>query len=258
MKLVPFLILCSCLFASTLVAQQKKKSDKYPSYFGFIGAPVIPNNFVGATATSFQDTAGRMFTTFNNTWGYTFGAIARIGLSKSFAIETGITQVHRNYRVDVAIPDSAINCSQQLSFVNYDVPINGLVYVQMAEKWYMNALLGLSINQYPTDVRDSILPGQGKKIWVEGRRTNRTYFAANAGIGWEYRTLKKGTFYLGFSAKVPFKPVIFGVTIFNQSGTGNKISSYKPITAGYFTIDFRYFFPTPKKKDFHPLKGPIE
>jgi hypothetical protein len=122
----------------------------------------------------------------------------------------------------------------------------------------MNANLGIAINHYPSDVRDSIIVEQGKSIYVEGRRTNRTYFSTNAGIGFEYRTEKSGIFYFGVGAKVPFRPTLFGVSIFNQSGTGNKIVAYKPITAGYFTFDLRYYLPTQKKRNITFPKGPVE
>ncbi|MNY28497.1 hypothetical protein D3C86_1624730 [compost metagenome] len=120
----------------------------------------------------------------------------------------------------------------------------------------MDASLGLSITHYPSDVQDSMLPAPKKAIFVQGRRTERTYFAFNAGIGAEFRTDKAGTFFLGFGAKVPFKPPIFGVSILRQSGTGKQLSAFSPIDAGYFTIDFRYFIPVSKnKKD--PVNKPI-
>lgn len=252
-------LLLFLLSALTVFGQQKKKRDKFPSYFGIIAAPVIPNNFVGATHTLFADSTGQMSVDFENKWGYTFGGIIRIGLSNTFSIETGLTQVRRNYNVQVSMPDSNILRSQRLAFVNYDVPINGLMYVKMDEHWYMNAALGISITQYPSDVRDSIIPGSGKSIVIEGRRIHRTSFAANAGVGFEFRTEKKGTFYLGASAKVPFQPVFFGIGIFKQSGNGNNLVAYEPVTAGYFTVDFRYFIPnTIRKQESKLLKGPIE
>lgn len=245
--LVVFIVLAvqTALWGQT----SKPKRERFPSYFGIVGSPVIPNNFIGSKQTIFFDSTQTMQVNFRNKWSYTFGAIVRIGLTKTISLETGISQVRRHYDVNVIIPDSSINRTQRLAFVNYDVPVNALFYVQMDKQWYMNAAFGFSITHYPTDVRDSILPEEGKRISIEGRRIHRTYFAANAGFGFEYRTEKIGTFYLGLGAKVPFKPIFFGVAVLNQSNTGNKLIAYNPVTAGYFTVDFRYFFPKTKRKD---------
>lgn len=248
MKLYALNLLC-CFAAFASFGQQKVKKERFPSYFGLVVSPVIPTNFIGSKTTSFKDTSGLMNVNFQHHWGFTFGAIARFGLTKTISIETGINQVRRNFNVNVQIPDSSINEDQQLTFVNYDIPINGLIYVQLSDKWFMNGAVGVSITHYPSNVKDSILPGDKERISIEGRRIHRTYFAANAGLGFEYRTEKYGTFYLGGGAKVPFDPVFFGVAIYNKSGNGNKLTAYEPVSAGYFTLDFRYFFPKTKRKD---------
>lgn len=229
----------------------RTKKERFPSFFGAAISPVIPNNFIGATSTIATDSSGAMTTDFRNNWGVTFGATVRIGVTKRFSIETGITQVRRNYTTYVSIPDSNVNDQQKLTFINYDIPLNGLVYVQLSERWFMDASLGVSIVHYPSDVRDSMKPSNTEVVNVELRRTARTYFAFNAGLGFEYRTPKIGNFFLGFGVKVPFKPPYIGVTIYNKVGYGSKLTSYVPISAGYFTIDFRYFLPqfNGKKKE---------
>ncbi len=257
--MIKTLVICYlCSVAFLTIAQQKLTTSKYPTYFGICASPVIPNDFIGAKNTYFEDVTGAMQTTFTNKIGYTFGGIIRIGITKNISIETGLSQVRRVYNAQVNIPDSGIYRSQELAFVNYDVPINGMIHIQLDRKWFINANLGIAINHYPSDVRDSIIVGQGKSIYVEGRRTNRTYFSMNAGIGFEYRTEKSGILYFGAGAKVPFRPTLFGVSIFNQSGIGNKIVAYEPITAGYFTLDVRYYLPTQKKRNITFPKGPVE
>lgn len=252
------LIFFFILIAFSTTAQNKITFQKYPTYFGISAAPVIPNNFIGAKQTYFEDSTGAMQTFFTNKVSYTFGGIIRVGITKNIAIETGLYQVRRLYDAQVNIPDSGIYRSQELAFVNYDIPINGMIHIKLADKWYMNANLGISINHYPSDVRDSINPGQGKSILIEGRRTNRTHFSTNAGIGFEIRTEKSGIFYLGAGAKVPFRPTLFGVSIFKQSGIGNNLVAFEPIIAGYFTLDLRYYLPTQKKRNITFPKGPIE
>lgn len=252
------LVLVSFFTLSALHAQQPKtKKDRFPSYFGLAVSPIIPNDFIGSKTAVFRDSAQTMTTTFNQRTGITFGASVRIGITKLISIETGIYQVRRNFSADIAVPDSNVYGSKILSFVNYDIPINALIYVQLADKWYMNAALGLSVNQYPSDVMDTVLLDKNK-LQFEGRRVNRTHFSTNAGIGFEYRTKKAGTFYLGAAGKITFQPIMFGVGIMSQLNTSAKLISYGRINGGYFSLDFRYYIPTTRLKGEQFKKGPIE
>ncbi len=254
-------ICCMSLALVSLAQKQKKeKKERFPSYFGIVVSPVIPNNFIGKIHTTFKDSTQNMGVDFHNRWGYTFGATARIGITKFLSIETGISQVRRHYTASVSIPDSGLHVSQKLAFINYDIPLNALFYVKLSEKWYMDASLGVSLTHYPSDVQDTVLPKAKKTVVVQGARTNRTYFAINAGIGFEFRTEKAGTFFLGAGAKVPVKPPLFGVAIVKTSGMGNDYFAYKPLSAGYFTLDFKYFIPRIKlnKNKEQPNKSIIE
>lgn len=235
------------LILSFISFSQKEKKERFPTYFGIVASPVIPNNFIGAVHTEMTDDSGTMTSDFHAKCGFTFGGTIRIGLSKNISLETGLVQVRRIYRVNVSLPYYNIYVDKKLAFVNYDLPVNALFYVPMTQKWFMDASLGVSIVHYPSDAQDSIHPEVKKSIFIQGRRTERTYFALNAGIGFEYRTQKAGIFFLGFGAKVPFKQPLFGASIF-RIGSTFKQSVYKPISAGYFTVDFKYFIPTPKKK----------
>jgi hypothetical protein len=253
------LLFSAVMITSSLLAQQPKvKKDRFPSYFGLAVSPIFPNNFVGSKTATFKDSTSTMTTTFNQKTGIMFGASVRIGITKLISIETGIYQIRRNFDVSMSVPDSNVYGNKTLGFVNYDIPINALVYVQLAEQWYMNASLGFSINQYPTDVRDSILPGGKNYLEMQGRRVERTHFSSNAGIGFEYRTKKAGTFYLGAAGKITFRPIMLGVGIMHQTGTSNRLVSVGRINGGYFSIDFRYYLPTLRMKGPQFQKGPIE
>ncbi len=257
-KLVSFIFITVLITNCGICWSQKTKRDKFPSYFGIVASPIIPNNFIGDVRTNMQDTSGTFHASFNHKVGFTFGAIVRIGVTKTISIETGLSQVRRNYSVDASVPDSSFSGSQRLAFVNYDLPINGLFYVQLSDKWYMNAAIGFSITHFPSDSRDTIRFDSKNIVSVEARRTARTYFAANAGLGFEYRTDKSGTFYLGGSAKVPFKDPFYGVGIYSTSSIGNKMVAYSPISSGYFTLDIRYFLPNIRKSDEHFNKPLID
>ncbi len=245
-RLVFFLLLI--FLSSQQASAQREKQDKFPSYFGLVFSPVIPNDFVGIKSFSINDPSGQMTSTYNQKWSFQFGAIARFGLSEKFSLETGLISVRRMYDINVQLPDSSINRSQKLTFINYDVPINGLFYVRMSDKIYASAFLGLSLIHYPSDVKDSIQLGAGKSVLLSGLRFDRTYFGFNAGIGAELRTKKAGTFYVGGTVKVYSKPIFAGVVTLKQSGTAEIIRTTTAIPGGYFSFDFRYFFPTIKKK----------
>jgi hypothetical protein len=125
------LVLVSFLTLNALHAQTKKKKDRFPSYFGLAVSPIIPNNFIGSKTAVFRDSASTITTTFNQRPGIMFGASMRIGITKLISIETGIYQVRRNFSVDIAIPDSNVYGTQKLGFVNYDIPINALIYADL-------------------------------------------------------------------------------------------------------------------------------
>jgi len=250
-----FSVLLGCYFSA---AQPREKRDKFPSYFGLIAAPVFPTNVLGDKTSIFRDSTQTMTTTFNQKTGYMFGASVRIGLTKRISIETGLTQIRRNFSVNHSIPDSSVLETKTFSFVSYDIPINGLVYVQLTENIYMNAALGVSISHYPSDIIDTIRPGGKNFLTQEGRRIKRTWFSFNAGIGFEYRTEKSGTFYIGGAGKVPLLPIMFGVGIMNQVGTSQRLVAYGPVDGSYLSVDIRYYFPNLRNKGTQFKPGPIE
>lgn len=255
------IVLLIILLPSNASAQQeKRKKDRFPSYFGLTVAPIFPSDFIGQKKTVFQDSTQRMESVFNQKAGLTFGASVRIGITKLISIETGLYQVRRNFDVSCNFPDSNIVSSSNLGFVNYDIPLNALMYVQLSEKWYMNAALGFSITHYPSDVltQQELSPFL---VAYRGMRVNRTYFGAGSGIGFEYRTKKSGAFYFGGSVKIPFNPIMIGVTDVERSLTSNKVRAVKRINGSYFSLELRYYLPSNllknnKQPNFN--NGPIE
>lgn len=244
--------------ASPVRAQYEKKKDRFPSYFGLNIAPVFPNNFIGSRTAEFRDSSNTMTTTFDQQTGLSFGASVRIGLTRTISLETGIYQIRRNFNTKVSVPDSNVNVSGKLSFVSYDIPLNALFYVQLSEKWYMNAALGISISHYPSDVRNFIYTGGPIYLQMEGRRVERTHFSTNAGVGFEFRTKKSGTFYLGGSGKIPFRPIMLGVGFLKRTGTSNQLLSFGRVNGSFFSVDLRYYIPTTGKKGKQFENGPIE
>lgn len=239
-----------------LLAQQPRpeKREKFPSYFGLQFKPLIPGNFLGTSQVKVSDK--EFFATFTQTFGYSFGANVRIGLTKLISLETGINQVQRNYNIDFSIPDSNLYAKNNFGMVNYDVPLNALFYIQLSEKFFMNASLGGSIVYNPTDVATKTVDNKNNAFIHEGRRYSRVGFEMSANFGVEFRTEKSGIFYLGTSGRIPVKPIFQVAAVYERQ-------YYKRVAIGdmigtYLSFDIRYYLPNIKNKGTQFIPGPIE
>ncbi len=231
-----------------------QKKEKFPSYFGLKVSPVFPTRFIGKPRTDLS--LDGFTTSIQQKIGYSFGGTVRAGITKLIAIETGINFVQRNFNIDMAVPDSNVYATNDLSFIAYDIPLNGLVYVQMNEQIYMNASLGVAFNFKPTDVGILTLPGGSYSFTHTGRVLRKMGFDLNANFGFEYRTEKNGFFYLGGSGRVPFAPLFTMVAQYKYQGY--KTTIYGEVDGSYLSIDFKYFFPNVSKKGTQFIKGPID
>jgi len=247
------------LLLITSAAFSQKKKEKFPSYFGLQFRPVFPTRFIGEPILELNAPTSdqvQYSAKLSQQMGYSFGATVRAGVTKLIAIETGINFTRRNFKVDYAIEDSSIMTSSDLGFINYDIPLNALFYIKLAEKWYMNASLGLNINFSPTDVSVGIKPSGNNEFRATGLVRRKFNFGMNANMGFEFRTKKSGFFYLGGSGSVPFSPLF---DIFLQyKNQGYTSSRYEPVDGSFLAIDVKYFFPTIKNKGKQFKPGPID
>ena len=136
------------------VSTQLKK-ERVPSYFGIQVRPLFPTRFIGNSTLSMEQEDPELIyitTTLRQKVGYSFGGTVRVGLSKLIALETGLNFTQRNFDLNMSVPDSSIEITRDLSFISYDLPINALFYIPLAEKWYMNASLGIDVNFSPTEI----------------------------------------------------------------------------------------------------------
>jgi len=247
------------LFLIAFTAFGQKKKERVPSYFGLQIRPIFPTQFIGSSTTEFKQNDGETVqynSTLQQKIGYSFGGTVRAGITKLIAIETGINFYRRNFSIDMEIPDSSIMATNDIGFVSYDIPLNALFYIKLAEKWYMNASIGVSVNFKPTDIAVVTKPGGNNEFQHIGVAQNKFGFDFNANVGFEFRTEKKGFFYLGGSANVPFKP-LFDMVL-NYSNQGYKSRVIEPVDGSYLSVDFKYFFPNIKNKGVQFQNGPIE
>ncbi|MFT5860029.1 MAG: hypothetical protein ACI865_002137 [Flavobacteriaceae bacterium] len=240
------------LIIVTAFAQGQKKA--LPAYFGIQVKPIFPSKFLGETFLELE--SGGYVTTITQKSGYSFGGIVRAGITKLIAFESGINFTRRNFDLTMAFADSGSYAEDQFGFIEYDIPINGLFYIQLAKQAFMDASIGVAITYKPTDVGIFNQPGGPHHYTHTGLTRSKVGVDLNASLGFEYRTEKNGFFYIGGSARVPFTPLFDLVA--DWAYQGNFIRVDGPVDGAFLGIEFKYFFPIVKNKGTQFLEGPIE
>ena len=230
------------------------KKEKFPSYFGLQFKPLIPGDFLGKSTLEIEQ--DELYAKFTQKFGYSFGASVRIGLTKLISLETGISMVQRNYNIDFALADSNLTAQNSFGIINYDIPLNLLIYIQFTEKLFMNTSFGGSFIYNPTNVATKVTLDKGHAFLHEGRRISKAAVDFNANVGMEWRSEKSGVFYVGITGKVPFKP-IFDVAAIYTKGSYSKTATGS-MAGTYLSLDFRYYFPNISPKGQQFIHGPIE
>ena len=122
------------IFISILSHSQ---SNRVPSYFGVQYQSVIPNNILGGKSMSFSNESFN--SSISQKIGYAMGATVRFGITELIAFETGINFTKRNFNINMELPDSNLYVSDNASFIEYNIPLNCLIYIKMTKEWYANA-----------------------------------------------------------------------------------------------------------------------
>ncbi len=243
-------LLTSFLFAIVICFSQRN----VPSYFGIQVKPIFPTRFIGEPKLTLDE--GEFSTTISQKTGYSFGGTVRAGITNLIALETGINFNQRYFNIDMSIADSAVYAKNDLTFISYDIPVNGLIYVQLSDNFFMNASLGLSLTYKPTHVGIVTNPGGSFSFTHTGLVNRKTGFDLNANFGFEYRTKRWGFFYIGGTAKVPFQPIFDLLAQYKYQGY--KVNTRGEVDGSFLTIDFKYFFPNIKNSGMQFQNGPIE
>ena len=229
------------------------KKEKFPSYFGLQVRPIFPTQFIGSSTTTL--TKDEFSSTITQKMGYSFGGTVRAGLTKLISLETGINFTQRNFDITMSVADSGVFATNNISFISYDVPLNALIYIQLDQHFFMNASMGAALTYKPTNVGVLTLPGSYHSFTHTGKVSRKGGLDLNANIGFEYRTEKSGFFYIGGSARVPFKPLFDLIAQYKYQGYKNTI--YGEIDGSYLALDFKYFFPNIRNKGIQFKRGPI-
>lgn len=174
--------------------------------------------------------------------GYSFGMVVRKGFNNQFSLETGINFTRRNFDLRITEDSSGFVGNSDFKYIIYEIPILGLIYIQLGQNTYMNTAFGVSLNFLPSDwesYEDYFIHYSQRESWIIP--------SLLANVGFEYRTYKSGYWYLGVSLHRPFMNLTeAGVGYTERDYTRQvKESAFFGISGNYLTIDLRYFFHEP-------------
>ena len=219
--------------ASTFYAQENTFT------VGFQYKPIFPSSFF-STGTKIISQNEIDFSV-SQKMGYCAGMIIRRGITKQLSVEAGINYTKRNF--SLSITDTSFTGMSGFTIIGYEIPFQGMIFLRLADKLYMNTAFGAALDMYPSNIA-----------------TDDTYFkhisirhgvfqsSALANLGFEYRTTKSGYFYAGASYHLTFS---YFYTSSIKYIPPQEIVRTK-LRGNYLTIDFRYYFHEdplrPKKK----------
>lgn len=228
-----------CVFV--LLIQGLAYSQERVLTFGMELKPMLPGDYFRAGRAEVSE--ANLDFKLTNKIGYSAGMLIRYGLTKSWSLESGISFVRRNYELSILDNDINFEGLSRFAVVGYEIPTRGLVYVRLGDKIYMNAAFGFSFNFYPSDVAtgdDYFLHLSRRQSWVQT--------AGIANLGWEYRSEKSGTFYIGGSFHRPFGNMYTTRLRYITDAYFTDVTT--ELNAAYLTFDLRYFFhEDPLKKE---------
>ena len=235
MKKVAFLniILLSLLSSTISFAQERVVT------FGIQVKPIIPLGFFDTGEQ--KEVSNNVDFTLTPKTGLGFGMVIRKGFTKSLSFETGINLIRRNYDLTITDADSNFTSNSSFKMSNYEIPVLGLVYVQLGDNLFMNVAGGFSLDVYPTDLRTVGVNFSNDLIRFQWLSTSLL-----ANIGWEYRTEESGYLYFGASLHRPFSPIFKEFIVYD--GFSKNETMQFDLSGNYFTIDIRYFFHEDKQK----------
>ncbi len=179
--------------------------------------------------------------------GFAAGMVIRRGITDIYSVEGGINYIKRTYTMKVS--EGNISEESQFRIIGYEIPLSGLVYVRLSEKFYMNASLGIAADMFASNVTTT-----GTFVKMYSQRRSVILAGVNANLGWEFRTEHAGYFYLGASYHNPFSDIYLTRMEYDNNATHEVVEV--PLSGTYFTLDLRYFFPEePVKKYTNPNQG---
>lgn len=256
MKFVLLLFIFFLTNVYTFGQEIKEKKEKYPTHFGIQVRGLFPNKFSEQkTNTIFNDTLRSSITQKN---GFSFGGIIRRRYTDRLGVEIGLNLSKRYFDVSTGIPDSNQFFKKDFAFTNFELPLNGLVFIKLSDRVYSNAALGLSAIYKPSSVASEQFKEAKGEFSMAGIVENKFNVNINAQLGFEFVSDKNGSIYLGGSAHIPTGTFFYFYSKYTYANSDVFSAVVYNQRSPFFTVDLRFYFPTIKNKGEQPLKGPIE
>lgn len=219
------------------------------SKFGFTLNPIVPVNYFGAGPLTIENDTANL--TLSSKIGYQFGMLWRTDFSDHFTLESGILFTRRNFKINgnSSITGTSTADSTSFGYINYNLPLKGLVYIQLSEKMHISSSAGLSIDFYASDVSTMGKEGLIAHYSERARWINASIIS---GLGFEWRDDDKGIFYVGAGVNIPISTIAVTYLWYNynltQNGT-NYETKFSPefIKGNFLSLDLKYFLPVGKK-----------
>tara|TARA_R110002072_G_scaffold60506_4_gene153516 strand:+ start:504 stop:1229 length:726 start_codon:yes stop_codon:yes gene_type:complete len=230
-----FILLLLLLVVSVTVNSQQNVTT-----FGIQFKPIFSSELVNTGPQT--NVEGDISFTLEQQFGYSFGMVIRKGLTKQLSLETGINFTQRNYQLSIFEDSTNFNGVSNFRYVIYEIPIKGMVYVQMGQQTYLNAAFGITLNFLPSNwsTFDTYFEHFSvKRSWIVP--------ALLTNLGFEYRTQDKGYYYAGFSLQQPFTNITTAGVLFKIDQLEQE-RTFFDVAGNYLTFDLRYFFNEPPER----------
>ncbi|MCH2232971.1 MAG: hypothetical protein MK078_01875 [Crocinitomicaceae bacterium] len=231
-----FLILIIILSSTASFAQEGS------TLFGIQYKPIIPNRIIGTFEQDFS--ADQLTSSIRQRIGHSYGMMIRHGFTDMFSLEVGLNYNFRKFGLDWAVQDSGYSAVSDVRVVSYEMPVMGLVFIQLGKQFWMDAAIGSSITFFSSDVQVFEPINVGEYFLQEGAYNSKIQGAFLANLGFEYRTKKSGFFHLGASYHLPYAPIMNWAMSYEH--TSGQSLSVQTLRGSYLTLDFRYFLPENK------------
>lgn len=242
-------------FFLVLSAFSQSQRDPVELTFGAEFRALVPVSFFNVDSvvlgTSNATVDSNYSATARYTGGFGFGGVLRAKLTPFWNIETGLYYTRRTYEYDISDNIGPFSDVASVRSIGYEIPLKALVYIQMADKVFANVALGVSADFFASDVE---VRHPDYVAIIFKRQFAR--FAALGNIGVEYRTDSDGYFYIGATIHQVFGNPMFAQMIYLRDGVPPGYVRTGNVDLGYFSVDFRYFFP-PKKQERSKVRRTI-
>jgi hypothetical protein len=193
--------------------------------------PIFPVGFLGTgTQTDVQNNVHFDMTLKS---GFSAGMCIRKGITDLIAVEGGINYVKRTFNFNIS--EGNFSFSSGFRIIGYEIPVSGLVYIRLGEQLFMNASMGACADMFASNVEAF---GDNYRVVTVRRSIFQPAIISN--LGWEWRTPKSGSFYIGASFHRPFSYEFVSRVDYDRSPVSETF--YNSVSGSYLTADFRYFF----------------